>query len=95
MLIAISKYTQSLAEVDIHRAAHQQYLATLFAEKKLLVSGRQTPPIGGVIIANTNCLEEFKAILANDPFVKAGVTEYTITEFIPSFCDDSLKFMVS
>lgn len=85
MFIAISKYTKPLTEVDVYRPAHQQYIKPLFETGKLLISGRQNPPAGGVIIAQTHSLEEFKQILDDDPFTKAGVAEYTIIEFTPTF----------
>lgn len=94
MLIAISKYKKSLAEVDVHRPAHWEYLKSLFDAKKLLVSGRQNPPVGGVIIANKATLEEFKQILDEDPFSKAGVAEYQIIDFDPSFYDNDLKVLL-
>jgi len=93
MLVAISKYTKPLAQVDVYRSAHHEYLKPLFASGKLLVAGRQTSNVGGVIIAKTRSKKEFEDILANDPFVKAQVTEYKIFEFTPSFYDDAISEM--
>ncbi len=90
MFIAISKYKKPLAEVDVYRAEHHQYVKSLFAAGKLLVCGRQNPPVGGVIIAITQTLAEFEIILENDPFTKADVAEYNIIEVKPSFYDDCL-----
>ncbi|MCD6048501.1 MAG: YCII-related [Gammaproteobacteria bacterium] len=93
MLFAISKYTKPLAEVDIFRPAHHAYIKPLLAEGKLLISGRQNPAIGGVIIAGVKSKEEFKNILDNDPFAKEGVAEYQIVEFEPIFYHPSLNFL--
>ena len=93
MLVAISKYPKPLKEVDVYRTEHHEYLKLLFKQGKLLAAGRQNSNVGGVIIAKTNSKEEFAELLANDPFVKAGVTEYEIFEFMPSFYDDSIKEM--
>jgi uncharacterized protein YciI len=94
MLIAISKYLKPLPEVDLHRDEHRKFLKTLLSSNKLVVSGRQNPPVGGVIITQIKSIEEFKKILAEDPFCKAGVSEYTIIEFIPNLFDDPIRAYV-
>lgn len=93
MLIAISKYLKPAAEIDQYRPEHHKYIKPLFEAGILLVSGRQNPPIGAVIIAKIESRDEFQKILANDPFVKAGVAEYTITEFTPVFYHESFARM--
>ncbi len=95
MLMALSNYTKSLDEVNIYRDQHINYLKNLIAENKLLVAGRQTPPTGAVIIAKNISLEEFKTILANDPYTEAGVAGYQIIEFAPAICDEAFKAFVS
>lgn len=90
MLIAISKYIKPLAEIEIHRPAHLEYIKALFAAEKLLIAGRQNPPTGAVIIAKTQSRAEFEQIIANDPYTKAGVAEYNIIEFATLFCHDIL-----
>jgi uncharacterized protein YciI len=93
MLIAISKYTKPLSEVDVYRQEHHKYMKPLFETGKLFIAGRQNPPSGGVIIAKTQSCDEFQKILDNDPFTKAGVAEYTIIEFNPTFFDDSIGML--
>jgi uncharacterized protein YciI len=91
MLIAISKYTKPLSEVDRHRPAHLQHIKSLIATGELFITGRQNPPLGGVIISKTRSLAAFKKILDDDPFTKAGVAEYKITEFTPTLYDPVLN----
>ncbi|HSW70294.1 MAG TPA: YciI family protein [Gammaproteobacteria bacterium] len=91
MLIAISNYTTSLEQVDLHRDVHIEYLNKLISTHKLLAAGRQTPPVGAVIIASNISLDEFKNILAEDPFCIEGVAEYKIFEFNPVLCDESFR----
>ncbi len=91
MLIAISHYTKPVAEVDLHQAVHVEYLKNLIAANKLLLAGRQTPPVGAVIIANNISRDEFKTILDNDPYCKVGVAEYKIIEFKSALCDEAFR----
>jgi len=87
MLIAISKYLKPLQEVDLHRAAHVAYLQKLVANNVLLVGGRQMPPTGAVLIAKISSKEAFLKLLKEDPYVKAGLAEYTVLEFTPGVYD--------
>ncbi|PIR11433.1 MAG: GTP cyclohydrolase [Gammaproteobacteria bacterium CG11_big_fil_rev_8_21_14_0_20_46_22] len=91
MLIAISKYLKPLSDVDEHRPAHHAFLKALLAEGKLIASGRQHDSSGGVIMVKGLSREEFAATLAEDPFVKAGASQYTIVEFSLSFYNESFE----
>lgn len=95
MLMALSNYTKSLDEVNQYRDQHIDYLKHLISANKLLVAGRQAPPIGAVIIAKNISLEEFKTILAKDPYTQAGVADYQIIEFNPALCDEGFKAFIS
>ena len=95
MLIAISKYTKPLEEVDSHRTAHIDYIKNLIAANKILAAGRQTPAIGAVIIANNISLDEFKNILKEDPYCKVDVAEYNIIEFNPALCNESFRAVIA
>jgi uncharacterized protein YciI len=84
MFVFISEYQRPLEEVDQHREAHLAYLAELNKQGRILISGRRTPPVGGVVVIHADDLEHAKAIMAEDPFAKAGVAVYEPYEFTPS-----------
>jgi len=93
--MALSNYTKSLDEVNKYRDQHIHYLTHLITANKLLAAGRQTPPTGAVIIARNISLDEFKTILAKDPYTQAGVADYKIIEFNPALCDEGFKALIS
>lgn len=93
MLIAISTYLKPLSEVDVYVTEHRAYLQKLINEHKLLIGGRQNPPIGAVLIALIT-KEELQHLLKEDPFMKAGVAEYKILEFNPALCDSQMKALL-
>jgi uncharacterized protein YciI len=96
MLIAISTYTKPLAEVDQYRAQHLDYIkSTLVATDKLLLAGRKNPADGAVILAKDITADEFKKILTDDPYCKAGVAEYQILEFHPALFAETLRDLVT
>ena len=84
MFVFISEYQKPLDEVDQHREAHLAFLAGLNEKGHILVSGRRNPPVGGVVVIDAADLDEAKAIMAEDPFAKAGVARYEPYEFTPS-----------
>ncbi len=81
MYLLLSRYTKPLAEVDRHVIAHRAFLDRYYASGDLIVSGPMEPREGGVIIANTVPRERLDAMLAEDPFVREGVSEYRVIEF--------------
>jgi uncharacterized protein YciI len=84
MFVFISEYQAPLDEVDKHREAHFAFLAGLNERGLILVSGRRNPPVGGLVVIDADDMEQAKAIMADDPFAKAGVAVYEAYEFTPS-----------
>lgn len=84
MFIALSEYTVALEEVDRHRDDHRAWLDQARHAGRVLESGRQVPPTGGVILLEATDRAAAEAMIATDPYVAAGVARYAITEFEPA-----------
>lgn len=84
LFVAISDYRRPLEEVDALREAHWRWLEERYAEGRILVSGRQRPPLGGVIVARGADLAALEAMLADDPFAQHGIARYRVTGFAPA-----------
>jgi uncharacterized protein YciI len=84
MFVFVSEYQRPLEEVDEHREAHLAFLAGLNEQGRILISGRRNPPVGGVVVIDADDLDQATAIMAEDPFAKAGVARYEPYEFTPS-----------
>lgn len=84
MFAVILTYKQSMSVVEAHTAAHRTFLDRYYAQGVFLLSGRQNPPQGGVILAKTDSKAQLQAILAEDPFHTEGVADYAIYEFTPT-----------
>jgi len=74
------------AEMQEALAGHLAYLSAGVADGTILVSGPKITGGGGFMVMKTDDVDAF---CANDPFVKAGVQEYSIKEFHPEFQGDS------
>jgi uncharacterized protein YciI len=84
MFVAISEYLLDLDEVDHLRPDHKAWLAAGRDAGRILVSGRQSPPAGGVIVFDAADRAEADAFIATDPFVLGGAARYALTEFEPA-----------
>ncbi len=91
MFIVSLTYKCPLEEVDKHLNAHIDYLKEQFANKSFIAAGRKIPRTGGIILSNVKTKDELQLILAQDPFYKADVADYEITEFIPSMTADGFE----
>ena len=84
MFIANLKYKKSIKEVNKVLEAHLEYLDKYFEKGKFICTGKKSfPELGGVILFNSNNLEEAKKILYEDPFYVEEIADYEIIEFQP------------
>lgn len=83
MFVVIIHYTKPLEEVDRHRPAHKAFLAEGYARGLFIVSGRQDPPEGGILLVKEMPREELEAFLQEDGYARAGVAEYDVIRFDP------------
>jgi len=81
MFIVELTYKVDLSEIDAHMAAHMTYLRKHYAAGTFVVSGRQIPRTGGVIVALGKTRAELEAILAEDPFHRHALADFRIIEF--------------
>lgn len=84
MFVVSIEYKVDLSEVDKLISEHVEFLDKFYDKGNFLASGRKVPRTGGVILAVADSKEELTSILAEDPFYKANLAKYEITEFIPS-----------
>ncbi len=84
MYIVSLTYKCPLQEVDKHLEAHVAYLKQEYDNGNFIASGRKVPRTGGVILSTVETRDQLETILGKDPFYKAGIAEYDITEFVPS-----------
>ncbi|PPS68543.1 YciI family protein [Streptomyces sp. MH60] len=82
MFVLELSYTAPLEAVDAVLPDHVVWLDGLYEQGVFVASGRKEPRDGGVILAVAGDRARIEEIAAGDPFVKAGVCEYRVTEFI-------------
>lgn len=81
MFVIELTYKAPLADIDARMRAHVTFLKKYYAAGNFLVSGRQVPRTGGIIVALADSREQIEAIMADDPFCKHGLADVRIIEF--------------
>jgi uncharacterized protein YciI len=62
---------------------HRQFLQKGYERGLLLMSGPQEPPLGGVVIARAESLEEIQAFFESDPYRQRSLATYRFVAFRP------------
>jgi uncharacterized protein YciI len=84
LFVVLVHYTAELAAVDAVRPAHFEHLERHAREGVFRAWGRRDPPTGGVLVAVAPDRAALEAILAEDPYVRAGVARAEIVAFNPA-----------
>jgi uncharacterized protein YciI len=88
---AIIEYTRDAAKIAAARPAHREYLKGLLESGRLAISGPFIDDSGGLLIYETETLEEAEALLREDPFTKSGVfLNWTIRAWKPIMANPAL-----
>jgi uncharacterized protein YciI len=78
------RYLVSLEEIDAVMSRHIAFLNKHYKQGDFLVSGRQVPRTGGIIIAVGKDRAAVERIMRQDPFVKGKLASLDIVEFSAS-----------
>ncbi len=84
MFLVLLQYEKDLAVIDALLGEHVRFLEGQYASGTFLLSGRQVPRTGGLILARAASREALMEILARDPFKREGAASYTVVEFEPT-----------
>src|SRR5262245_37856381 len=91
MFVIELTYKADLKELDAQMTAHVKFLRKYYASGHFLVSGRQIPRVGGVILAMGKDKAEIEAIMREDPFCSKGLAEARVIEFRASQRADDIE----
>ena len=91
MFIVLLNYKCEIGEVEKNLDLHVAYLKEEYAKGNFIASGGKIPRTGGVILS---CVKnKLELILSKDPFKKAGIAEYDITEFVPNMVAEGYEIL--
>lgn len=91
MFIVILTYKKNIEEIEKKLMEHIQFLDKYYENSKFIISGRRNPRNGGIIIVNSDILEEVNEIIKEDPFYKNDLADYEMIEFTPTKSNECLS----
>ncbi len=94
MFVVALRYTAPLAKLDASMTDHVKFLQKHYKESTFIASGRQVPRTGGIILACGKSKEAIEALMKTDPFVRQGLAEFTVTEFLTSQMHPAFRAMM-
>lgn len=82
--ILVGKHLAPFEQFSHLEPLHHAFLKKGYDDGAFLFSGPQVPPHGGFLVARAESREKLDALLAEEPFVKAGFMEFaSVTQFDP------------
>ena len=81
MFVLVLTYVKPTEAVDALMREHVAWLREHYDAGRFVVSGRQVPRTGGVILARGDDRDEIERIAASDPFVSGGVATCEVVQF--------------
>jgi uncharacterized protein YciI len=79
--LLMARYTRPIEEVDALLEDHKAWIGR--NADRILLTAREEPLIGGLILARAGSLDEIWAMIREDPFHAAGMSEYEVREYNP------------
>jgi uncharacterized protein YciI len=95
VFVLLLTYVKPLPEVDALMREHVAWLDEQYETGRFLVSGRQIPRTGGVILARGDDRDEIEALAASDPFVRGRVATCEVVQFRASQTAAGLRRLLS
>ncbi len=81
MFVLLARYTVPADKVDTLLEEHKAWIGA--NADKILLTAREEPLIGGLILAKGESLEAMWEMVKQDPFHVAGYSEYEIRQYNP------------
>lgn len=94
MFVSTLTYVVELDRVEAALPDHVAWLDRQYAEGVALLSGRQQPRVGGVILWRPMERAELEERIAGDPFVARGLATVAIVEFRPTKAASGLDALI-
>ena len=83
MFALLATYTKPAEEVDQLLDEHRAWIIRHMEAGRILLTARQVPLTGGLILARASSVDEVWEMIREDPFHASGAAEYDVREFTP------------
>jgi uncharacterized protein YciI len=83
LFVLLARYTRPAEEVDRMLDGHRAWITRNQEAGRILMTAREVPLVGGLILAIGESVEDMLAMIAEDPFHASGAAEYEVRRFEP------------
>lgn len=94
MFVLLARYTKPIEEVDRMLDAHRAWITKHADAGRILLTAREKPLIGGMILARAEGSDEVWEMIREDPFYASGAAEYEVREFTPARAAPGLEALL-
>jgi uncharacterized protein YciI len=84
MFLVLLTYLVPVDQILPLREEHYRFADRHFATGTFLLGGRRVPPTGGFILATGVSRDRLTEILADDPYLRAGLVRHEVVELEPT-----------
>jgi uncharacterized protein YciI len=84
VFVLLARYTKPAEEVDRLLDGHKAWITRHQEAGRILMTARQVPLTGGLILAEGESVEAMWEMIREDPFHASGAAEYEVLEFQPA-----------
>jgi uncharacterized protein YciI len=84
VFVLLARYKVPAEEIDRMLDEHKAWITRHQEAGRILLTARQVPLTGGLILADGASADEMWEMIAEDPFHASGAAEYEVLEFQPA-----------
>lgn len=89
LCLAMLTYVKPLDVVDVHRAAHVEWIKAAMEQGVMLLAGRRNPATGGVLLFRGEA-DAVARVANTDPFVVNGVATVEVVAFTATLATEAI-----
>ncbi len=94
MFVLLARYKVPAEEIDRMLEEHKAWITRHQEAGRILMTARQVPLTGGLILAQGGSADEMREMIAEDPFHASGAAEYEVLEFQPARVTEGMEEML-
>jgi len=91
VFVLLARYKVPAEEIDRMLEEHKAWITRHQEAGRILMTARQVPLTGGLILAQGGSADEMREMIAEDPFHASGAAEYEVLEFQPARVTEGME----
>jgi uncharacterized protein YciI len=94
VFVLLARYKVPAEEIDRMLEEHKAWITRHQEAGRILMTARQVPLTGGLILAQGGSADDMREMISEDPFHASGAAEYEVLEFQPARVTEGMEEML-